>query len=227
MTEHEKQALYDYLAAFATEHKRELIEKIAGQRTRYVTVVLEDIYQPQNASATIRTCDSFGIQDLHIIENRNRFKVKAAVTQGASKWVDLHRYRTRESDNTTTCLQALAEQGYRLVATVPDPQRPAISDMPLDRKIALLFGTEETGLSSTALNNADMLVQIPMYGFSRSFNLSVSVALCLYDVTLRLRAAPIDWRLPPEELLDLKLRWIRKVIKKPEVHEARFRALRK
>ncbi|MDQ7052322.1 MAG: TrmH family RNA methyltransferase [candidate division KSB1 bacterium] len=119
MTPDVKAALYDYLSGFATENKRRKIEQVLDHRTRYVTVVLEDIYQPQNASAVVRSCDCFGVQDLYVIENRNIFEVKAGVVLGASKWVDIHRFNHTNIDNTVACLTELKKRGYRLVATTP------------------------------------------------------------------------------------------------------------
>jgi tRNA (guanosine-2'-O-)-methyltransferase len=113
-------ALLDYLLSFLTPQRKEKFLKVAGERTRHIAVVLEDIYQPHNASAVLRSCDCFGVQDVHIIENKNHFDVNPDVAVGASKWLSLHKYR-REEDNTTACLAALKNKGYLLVATTPTP----------------------------------------------------------------------------------------------------------
>lgn len=220
MMEHE--ALYRYLCQFITENKRQKIEEVVQQRTRYVTVVLEDIYQPQNASAVVRTCDCFGVQDIYAIENRNVFELKAGVTLGASKWVDIHRYNRRDRDNTAACLHDLKARGYRLVATTPHRHDCLLQDLSLQGKMALLFGTEELGLSETALSMADEFVRIPMYGFTESFNISVSVAICLYHIIHALRRSELPWRLTAEEQLQVKLNWVRQILPRPDLLEKQF-----
>ncbi len=218
----QKQALYHFLSQFATENKRQKIEEVVRQRTRYITVVLEDIYQPQNASAVVRTCDCFGVQDIHVIENRNVFELKSGVTLGASKWVDIYRYNQAGQNNTLECLTSLKQKGYRLVATTPHRKDCLLQDLSLEGKMALLFGTEELGLSDTALSMADEFVRIPMYGFTESFNISVSVALCLYHLIHALHRSSIAWRLSPHEQLDIKLNWIKKVVNRADLLEKKF-----
>ena len=222
MTDQLKQQLYAYLANFATTNKREKIEQVVAYRTRYLTVVLEDIYQAQNASAVIRSCDCFGVQDLHVIENRNQFAIKVGVTQGASKWVDIHRYNQQDTSNTQLCLQTLKRQGYRIIATSPHRNDSPLADLSLDGKMALVFGAEELGLSQEALALADEFVHIPMFGFTESFNISVSVAICLYHITTALHQSEMPWQLTPEEALNVKLSWIKKVVNRADLLEKKF-----
>ena len=132
-----------------------MFSEVLDRRTRYLTVVLEDIYQPQNASAVLRTCECFGIQDVHIIENRNVYTLNSDVVLGADKWLDLHRYSGKEQ-NTSDAIRHLRESGYRLVATAPGTESTSIEDFDLQKgKTALLFGTELTGLTDEALEQAD------------------------------------------------------------------------
>jgi tRNA (guanosine-2'-O-)-methyltransferase len=184
MSDLQDQQILQHLGEFVSDSKKQLIDRILEFRTRHITVVLEDIFQPHNASAVIRSCDCFGIQDLHIIENRNEYILNPNVTQGSSKWVDLIRHNKPEEDNTRHCLQALKDQGYKLIATAPHEQGLDIHDLPLDQKFALVFGTELEGLSPQALKACDQTVRLPMYGFTESFNISVSVALCLHTVSI-------------------------------------------
>ncbi len=201
------------LNEYITEHKRERIEQVLNNRTRYCTVVLEDIGQAHNASAVIRSCEVFGIQDVHIIENRHTYRAHNNVAKGAADWIDLIRYREPNTNNTTTAFDQLRAAGYVLVATSPHASGYQLHQLPLDRKIALVFGTEETGLSSYALTHADMCVTIPMYGFTQSFNISVSAAICLYAITTRLRQSSVFWQLTQDEKLAIKLAWLRKIVK--------------
>ncbi|HEB85038.1 MAG TPA: TrmH family RNA methyltransferase [Bacteroidetes bacterium] len=218
-----KRELIDFLSEHITDARRELFETVLAGRTRYLTVVLEDIYQPHNASAVIRTCDGFGVQDLHVIENRNRYTLNPGVSLGASKWVTLHRYNRRGKDNTTRALQGLKERGYRLIATTPHTDEKRLDELPLEEgPIALLFGTELEGLSETALALAEEHVRIPMTGFSESFNISVSAAICLYDLTMRLKNSGLRWELSEEEKLEVKLQWLRASVRRAEKLEKRF-----
>jgi tRNA (guanosine-2'-O-)-methyltransferase len=213
---------YALLAPFISANKRALFERIAVERTRHVTVVLEDIYQPHNASAVVRTCDLLGVQDLHIIENRNKYTVNPDVTLGSSKWTDMHRYRDREADNTSACLQALRAKGYLIVATSPRADNATPETIGLNRPLAFCFGTELTGLSEGPMKHADVLLRIPMYGFTESYNISVAAAITLYTVMQRLRASDVQWRLNDEALNALKLSWARKTVQSASQLEARL-----
>jgi tRNA (guanosine-2'-O-)-methyltransferase len=215
--------LYDRLSAFVSDNKRALFDRLAPQRTRHITVVLEDIYQAHNASAVVRTADLLGIQDMHIIENRNKYTVNPDVTLGSSKWVDMHRYR-EAAGNTMRCVHKLKEQGYRIVVTSPHAPEVTPATIALDRPMAFCFGTELTGASEELIANADMQLRIPMYGFTESYNISVSAAIVLYTVMERLRNSTVPWQLPHEQLLDLKLAWARKVVHSAAHLEAHFRA---
>jgi tRNA (guanosine-2'-O-)-methyltransferase len=203
-----KSALIEQLFAYVTENKREKMQAVIANRTRYITVVLEDLFQEHNASAALRTCDIFGVQDVHVVEGKYSFRAVPTIAMGSSKWVDVHSY-----SSITESITALKKDGYRIVATTPHTDCYELPHLPLDQKTAFVFGSEQTGLSQEALAQADTFVKIPMYGFVESFNVSVSVALCLYDVMQRLRNSSIDWRLSQEETEDLMLQWIRQVSK--------------
>ncbi|HNA34673.1 MAG TPA: RNA methyltransferase, partial [Flavobacteriales bacterium] len=189
--------LYDRLATFVSDNKRALFDRIAPERTRHVTVVLEDIYQPHNASAVVRTCDLLGVQDIHIIENRNKYVMNPDVTLGSSKWTDMHRYRG-DGDNSLKCAEHLQQAGYLIVATSPRPGSFTPHDIPLDKPLAFCFGTELTGLGPALMDRADLHMRIPMYGFTESYNISVSAAITLFTVMERLRAGGDHWRLPAD-----------------------------
>jgi tRNA (guanosine-2'-O-)-methyltransferase len=204
----DKSALIAQLLAYVTENKREKMQAVIANRTRYITVVLEDLFQEHNASAALRTADIFGVQDVHVVEGRYTFRAVPTIAMGSSKWVDVHPY-----SSITDAIGMLKNQGYRIVATTPHTNCYELPDLPLDQKTALIFGSEQTGLSEQALAHADTFVKIPMYGFVESFNVSVSVALCLYDVIHRLKKSSIDWKLSEEETQDLMLQWIRQVSK--------------
>ena len=89
--------LTSYLSDLVLERRLNLLREVLSRRTRYITVVLEDLYQPQNASAALRSCECLGIQDVHIIENRNSFNVNPEVDMGASKWLTIQKYSGNKS----------------------------------------------------------------------------------------------------------------------------------
>jgi tRNA (guanosine-2'-O-)-methyltransferase len=217
----DQEKLLEYLFSFATEHKQELIASRMLERTRHITVILEDIYQAQNASAVLRTADCFGIQDAHVIENTNEYRVNPRVVHGAAKWLNVHKYNQMH-DNTTDCYEKLKARGYTIVATSPHAKSVSIHDLPLDRPVAIAFGTEKLGLSSTALEFADEHMYIPMVGFTESLNISVSAAICLQHLSRRLRETDVNWKLSKEERFELSLEWAKNVLKDPEGLEKRF-----
>lgn len=216
-----KQLLLNHLMEFVTERRKARFEDIIRHRTRYLTIVLEDIFQPHNASAVLRSCDCFGIQDVHIIENSNKYEVNPDVALGSSKWLTLHKHNQFEN-NTRNCLESLRYRGYRIVATTPHRDGCMIDELPLDQKTALVFGTELEGLTPLALEMSDAFVKIPMYGFTESFNISVSAALCLYHLSEKLRKSSIGWQLSEDEALEIMLSWARKTIRNADLIEKRF-----
>ena len=219
----DKIKLISYFKKFVTAERFSKIEKCAENRTNYITVVLEDIYQPHNISASLRSCEAFGLKDVYVIEEEKKYNICEGVVKGATDWLDIRRYGKQKEFNTQVCFQDLKKLGYRIVATSPAEKDTTIDQLSLDAgKIALIFGTEETGLSNYAMQHADEFVKIPMFGFTGSFNISVSVALCLYELTKRLRASDINWQLNPSEMIDLQLDWLRKNLKNSEILERHF-----
>lgn len=202
------QGLIDYLIPFVTPARQERIEHILSRRTRHITVVVEDIFQPHNASAVLRSCDCFGIQDVHIIENKNEFFHSADVSLGSAQWLNLHHYKD-VPDPTEACIKSLKDQGYTIYATSPHDPDLSIQDIPIEEPVALMFGTEKSGLTDHALELADKRVVIPMEGFTESFNISVSAALCLFELRSRLNSSQVEWSLPEEYSLNIRLQWIK------------------
>lgn len=206
-----KERLYTLASQLISENKRDLFDRLAPLRTRHIAVVLEDIYQSHNASAVLRSCDCFGVQDVHVIEANNPFNPAGDVAVGSSKWVDYYPYH-----DTPSAYQRLREMGYKIVATTPHTNDTLITDLDISQPIALVFGTELTGLSPQAIDLADSYVKIPMYGFTESFNISVCAALSLFSITERLRRSNIPWQLTDEQVLDLKLHWCTQAIRDGE-----------
>ncbi len=216
-----KDKLYQFLFSLITEERKSLFEKVIDYRTKHFTVVLENIYQPHNASAVLRSCDLTGIQDVHIIENNNEYTPNPEVAMGSAKWLNLHKYQ-HETDNTLQTINYLKQQGYKIVATTPHKESYSPHNLPIDEKTALLFGTELSGLSDVAIENADEFVKIPQFGFTESYNISVSVALLLYTLINRLHSSNINWQLSDEERSNIMLEWTRRSIKRSDIIEAQF-----
>lgn len=216
-----KQQLLDFITGFISENKKNKFEAIIMQRTRHITLILEDIFQPHNASAVLRSCDCFGVQDVHIIENSNKYQVNPDVALGSSKWLTLYKYNSSEN-NTVACLQRMKAAGYRIIGTSPHKNGHTPEDLPLGQKIALVFGTELEGLTPQAIGMADGFVKIPMYGFTDSLNISVSAALLLRSLTERLRNSKINWQLSEEESMDIRIGWAKNVVRKSDILEKEF-----
>ncbi|MCF0201483.1 MAG: RNA methyltransferase [Bacteroidales bacterium] len=220
-----EEALYDFLTQFITDERKQRFEEVLSYRTRHITVVLEDIFQPHNGSAVMRSCELRGIQDIHIIENRYAYDVNPDVVLGSTKWLNLYKYSGAEF-NTPAAYDKLHEKGYQIVATCPHRDDFTPDTLPLDKPIALVFGTEKLGLSDYAVEHADRHVRIPMYGFTESYNISVSAALLLYSLTNRLHASTdIDWHLPEEDLKQLRLEWTRRTLNRIRQYERKFNDL--
>ena len=212
LTTDQKARLYEAASQFFSDQRRALFDRLAPLRTRHISVVLEDIYQSHNASAVLRSCDCFGVQDVHVVETHNTFNPAGDVAVGASKWVDYYRHAT-----IAQAYSHLRSHGYRIVATLPHERDTLIGDLDLSQPVALVFGTELTGLTPEAIAGADAYVKIPMYGFTESFNISVCAALSLFSLTERMRQMPqLHWQLDDDALLDLKLHWAMQTIRDGE-----------
>lgn len=214
-----RKALLEELYKIITQDKVDKFERLAALRTRHLTVVVENLYQEHNASAVMRSCDCFGIQDIHIVEKGNKFSVNREIAMGAGKWVDNHHY-TDKLYPTKKCISTLKEKGYRIIATTPHTNDVTINELDVSQPLALLFGTEQSGLSETALDMADEFVKIPMYGFTESFNISVSAALSMMTIRRKLEdQTDLNWLLSEKEQTELKIKWCKNIIKNPDIVE--------
>ena len=214
--------LISHLESFISDNRKELFNRVIAYRTRYITVVLEDIYQPHNASAILRTCDCFGIQDVHIIENKNKYEVNRDVALGSDKWLTLKKYKSSKN-NSLKAISELRKKKYRIVATSPHQNDINLKDLNLSAgKIALFFGTELQGLTREVIQHADNSLKIPMYGFTESYNISVSAAIILHTLTEKMRTSAIQWKLTEEEKTEIKLLWLKRSIKKSNLIEKEF-----
>ena len=204
----QKTSLIEHLETFLTPRRIALFNKVIAERTNHFTVATQDVYQLHNTSAVIRSCEVFGIQNIHVIEERKPKRIDREIAMGAQKWVDVNRYSTSKE-----CIQELRKKGYQIVATTPYGESTALKDFNIEKPSAIFFGTEKEGLSDEILNEADCRLNIPMFGFTESLNISVSAAIILQSITSRLKSSEINWQLSEEDKINLKYEWLKKCIK--------------
>ncbi|MFP4362584.1 MAG: TrmH family RNA methyltransferase [Spirochaetia bacterium] len=216
----DKQKRYTALSMHVSNTRLEKINRVAEARTDKLVVVLEDIYYTQNMSAVIRTCECLGIQNVYVIGSIPYARVNKHVALGASQWVTLHR---RHKEPKSGVLTELREAGYRLCTTSLSADAVSIYDYnPIEQKTAVILGNELNGVSETALKHADVNLSIPMYGFSDSFNISVSAAIICSTFTDRLRAQGAEGLLSPDQQMELKLQWMKSSIKRADEIEREY-----
>ncbi len=213
--------LLDYLEDFISEERKARFVEVLEARTKYITVAVEDLFKMHNTSAVIRSCEVFGIQEAHIIEDKYSQQLDKKIALGAEKWVDVIRH-----DSSKNCILQLRNQGYKIIATTPHKNDCSLADFEIDEKIALFFGTEKDGLSAEVLNNADGFLKIEMAGFTESLNISVSAAIILQDLTIRLREIDVNWQLTAQEKLEKRLDWTMKSIKSIDDILTRYDAMK-
>lgn len=210
-------ALLEYLEGFLTDNRKESFLKVLQNRTNHFTVVAEDVYQMHNASAVMRSCEVFGIQNMSVIEQRFGKRIDKQIAMGAQKWVDITPF-----DSVTQCIDTLKSKGYQIIATTPHTNDCVLDDFDISKPSALCFGTEKAGLSEEIMQRADGFLKIPMVGFTESLNISVSAAIILQNLTHRLRQSNIPWQLTEAQILEKRLDWTRKSIKNIKMIEARY-----
>lgn len=203
--------ILEYLQEYLTPRRKSLFEKVLAERTNHLTVVAQDVYQLHNTSAVVRSCDVFGIQNIHVIEEKIPRRIDKEIAMGAQKWVDINRY-----SSTRDCVKKLKNDGYRIIATSPHDDSVMLDDFDISSPAALFFGTEKDGLSEEILREADSTIKIPMVGFTESLNISVSAAIILQSLTSKLKRSDVNWQFSEEEKERMRLRWTKKTIKNSE-----------
>jgi tRNA (guanosine-2'-O-)-methyltransferase len=203
--------LYQLLSEHLSERKRQLFDEVASHRTRHLTVVLEDLYQAQNVSAIQRTVESWGVQDMYVIENEHSFNHHRRVSKGANDWLTLHRYNEKKQ-NTEVCFEDLRSKGYQVVVTALHEKSIPLQEVDITKRTAVVMGTELSGASMLAIKNADVLMHIPTYGFTESLNVGAACAVIVQNLIERMRSEEVGWELSDKEMLDLKIAWAKKSI---------------
>ena len=199
----------DYLAEFMTPERKVVMEQTLTMRTDYMTILTENMFHPLNASALVRHCEAFGIQQMHNIEESCTFSPDIKIAKGSHQWVDLKTHAT-----TPEAIATLKKSGYRIIATSPhkDDTTPETFDV-TKGKFALVFGTEHIGISDEVIGAADEFLKIPMCGMVESLNVSASAAIIMYMLSQRVRESVQGWELEPEEQVKILYRWMKCSVK--------------
>ncbi|WP_439479701.1 TrmH family RNA methyltransferase [Chryseobacterium aquaticum] len=193
---------YEYLKQFLTEERLRKIEHFAPESSDFVLPVLEDVYQFRNAAAIVRSVEACGFHKVVALQEENNFEPNLKVTKGADTWVEVEKLsRNMES------FQKIKDKGYKIVAVSLENNAKMLPDYEITEPIALVFGTEMEGVSQEILDFADETLAIPMYGFTRSFNVSVAASICVYELKQKLMKSDMNYKLNEEKLLRMKIRW--------------------
>lgn len=198
-----------YMASFMTDERAQKLSGVAADRTRWMTVCMENTFYAQNASALVRHCDAFGVQDIHTVETLCRFRPNTDIVKGTDQWVTFHSH-----PSTADALAALRSQGYRIVATTPHrgDKTPEDFDVAAGR-FALVFGTELQGISDEVVSAADEFIRIPMLGFVESLNVSAAAAIIIYMLSERLRSSGADWHMTEQERAEILFSWMMRSVR--------------
>ncbi len=218
MVPFEKQSeTFDYLKKFLTEERLQKIEYFAQESSDFVLPVMEDVYQYRNAAAIVRSVEACGFHHVVALEEENVFNPNLKVTKGADTWVQVEKM-----SRNIASLQEIKNRGYKIIAVSPEKNATMLPDYEVKEPIALVFGTELEGVSEEILDFADETLAIPMYGFTKSFNVSVAAAICMYELKQKLIKSSIDYKLSEEKLLQMKIRWALNSIKSGEMILEKF-----
>ena len=213
-----KKELIEYLETFLTRRRQDLFKQVLDERTRFLTVAIEDVGHLHNTSAVMRSCDAFGVQDIHVIEELKGKRIDREIAMGAQKWTSVKRY-----DSTKNALAKLKSDGYQIVATTPHHTAHKLEDFKLDKPTALFFGSEKDGLTETVIEAADEYIYIPTFGFTQSLNISVCAAILLQELTHRLRNSSLDWKLKSADIEEIKTLWLKRNLKDYDALVAQFK----
>jgi tRNA (guanosine-2'-O-)-methyltransferase len=165
-----------------TDDRLARIESVLDARLTSVVTVIEDLHDPHNGAAAIRSTEALGLQEFHVIEPNERFAALKGITKGCHRWIDLVRW-----PDIGGCVAHLRARGFRVLAT--EPASPVdIDHLDMSSPVAVVFGNEHRGVTAEAAAACDGAVAIPMFGFTESFNLSVAVALVQSRLAERRRA---------------------------------------
>jgi tRNA (guanosine-2'-O-)-methyltransferase len=203
------------LAGELTPRRRRRVLDVVLQRLSSVTVVLENLSDVHNASAVLRTAEGLGLDAIHVVEQPNKWEKNNSIAKGSQRWIEVVKHQ-----GLARCLGDLSARGFQLFAADVGEGCVAVHEIDVDKPTALVFGSERDGLSRRAVALTDARFTVPMFGFVESFNVSVSAALALYDVSARRRArCGGAGDLDDDALRDRADLYLRRALKSPELEK--------
>ena len=202
----------EYLAEFMLPERLATLRRAIDSRTKYMTLLAENMFHPQNASALVRHCEAFGVQSMHTVQTLCKFNPNVDIVRGTDKWIDIYHHRS-----TAEALAHLKSEGYRIVATTPHKQSCTPESFDVTKgKFAIVMGTEKTGISDEVMAAADEFLRIPMCGMVESLNVSACAAIIVYMLSERMRHEVEDWKMTEEEQIRTLHHWLVDTVKDAE-----------
>ena len=211
------QKTFEYLQQFLTDDRLEKINHFAPESSDFILPVIEDVFQFRNAAAIVRSVEACGFHKIVAMESENQFNPNLRVTKGAETWMEVERL-----PHNIDSLKKIKNRGYKMVAVSPEKNATLLADFKLTEPVALIFDTEKEGVTPEILDFAEETLAIPMYGFTRSFNVSVAAAICVYALKQKLINSNLEYKLSEEKLWEMKVRWAVNSIKSGEQILAKY-----
>jgi tRNA (guanosine-2'-O-)-methyltransferase len=194
----------DHLEQMLSPERLARLDAVLNCRLGGLTVLLEDLHKPQNMGACIRTLEALGIQNVHVVDGEDPFVPNGKITQGCHKWVDIHRH-----DDLPKAVAALRSSGHQILVGSPYADK-SIEELDFSIPSVLCFGNELEGISWQLEEEADLCFRIPMFGYSRSFNISVALGICVHSAASARRLALGEaGDLSPEQKAQLRKQWLK------------------
>lgn len=190
-------------ASPVTARRLERMQAVAARRTRFATLLLDDVHDPHNLAAVLRSADAFGIADVHAIEQKQRIRISRTVARGADRWVQLYRYISAK-----VAIENLRQQGYQIWVAAGETTAAKLSDWSAAQPTAFVFGNEHAGVRSELRDLADCCFAVPMVGMVESLNISVACAVTLANVRAKLEANGREFKLDQAAQQALLQQWL-------------------
>jgi tRNA (guanosine-2'-O-)-methyltransferase len=197
------ETICETLAPYLTAHRLERIEHVLNHRLSSVAAICEDTYDPHNAVAAVRTSEALGLSEFHAVSGPDHFRLAPGITRGCDRWLTMYRWSTPQ-----LCVSALRQRGFKIYVTAPEADRD-LETIDVSAPVAVIFGNEHAGVTADAEALCDGAIKIPMFGFTESFNLSVSVALAMSRIAARRRLfVGATGDLNPQQKMQFRARWM-------------------
>jgi tRNA (guanosine-2'-O-)-methyltransferase len=202
---------WDVLSEILTPQRRQRLTTAVGKRTQQVRLILQDVHNPHNISACLRSAEAFGIQNIDIVTLNEPFRASTSA-RGVADWLTIHKWKTIQE-----CAESVKEQGFLIAAGMPAPESVSLHDLTLDKPLAILFGNEHAGVSPDWQKFVDIYFTIPMMGLVESMNISVCAAITMHHLIYKLQITK-----HPAQFINLDMQkkllglWARKALTAPD-----------